>query len=62
MSSNMLAWPPRWRLAPDGVELFDPFHLPRFNTLLLLTSGTTVTWPTTLCWKAIARVSSGVWF
>ena len=29
---------------PAGVELFDPFHLPLFNTLLLLTSGTTVTW------------------
>jgi cytochrome c oxidase subunit 3 len=29
---------------PEGVELFDPFHLPLFNTLLLLTSGTTVTW------------------
>jgi cytochrome c oxidase subunit 3 len=29
---------------PVGVEVFDPFHLPLFNTLLLLTSGTTVTW------------------
>jgi len=34
----MAHWP------PQGVELFDPFHLPLFNTLLLLTSGTTVTW------------------
>lgn len=29
---------------PTGVEVFDPWHLPLFNTLLLLTSGTTVTW------------------
>ena len=25
-------------------SFFDPFHLPLFNTLLLPTSGTTVTW------------------
>ena len=31
-------WPPK------GVEAIDPFHLPLFNTLILLTSGTTVTW------------------
>lgn len=31
-------WPPR------GVEVFDPWHLPLVNTLILLTSGTTVTW------------------
>ncbi|MEX0860834.1 MAG: cytochrome c oxidase subunit 3, partial [Cucumibacter sp.] len=29
---------------PVGVEAFDPWHLPFFNTLVLLTSGTTVTW------------------
>jgi cytochrome c oxidase subunit 3 len=29
---------------PVGVEVFDPWHLPLLNTLILLTSGTTVTW------------------
>ena len=29
---------------PVGVEMLDPWHLPLLNTLLLLTSGTTVTW------------------
>jgi cytochrome c oxidase subunit 3 len=31
-------WPPK------GIQTFDPWHLPLFNTLILLTSGTTVTW------------------
>ena len=31
-------WPPK------GIEVFDPWHLPLLNTLILLTSGTTVTW------------------
>ncbi|AWB23384.1 cytochrome c oxidase subunit 3 [Methylobacterium currus] len=31
-------WPPK------GVEAFDPWHLPLLNTLILLTSGTTITW------------------
>ncbi|MGL4526118.1 MAG: cytochrome c oxidase subunit 3 [Aestuariivirga sp.] len=31
-------WPPK------GVEVFNPWHLPLINTLILLTSGTTVTW------------------
>jgi cytochrome c oxidase subunit III len=31
-------WPPK------GIEVFNPWHLPLFNTLVLLTSGTTVTW------------------
>jgi cytochrome c oxidase subunit 3 len=29
---------------PEGVTTFDPFHLPLMNTLVLLLSGTTVTW------------------
>jgi cytochrome c oxidase subunit III len=29
---------------PAGIETFDPWHLPLLNTLILLTSGTTVTW------------------
>jgi cytochrome c oxidase subunit III len=32
------SWP------PPHVETFDPFHLPLINTLILLLSGTTVTW------------------
>ncbi len=29
---------------PQGIEVFDPWHLPLLNTLILLTSGTTLTW------------------
>jgi len=29
---------------PQGVHTLDPFHLPLVNTLILLLSGTTVTW------------------
>ena len=29
---------------PQGIEVFDPWHLPLLNTVILLTSGATVTW------------------
>ena len=32
------SWP------PAGIHMFDPWHLALFNTLILLLSGTTVTW------------------
>jgi cytochrome c oxidase subunit 3 len=32
------AWP------PVGVHTFDPFHFPFMNTMILLLSGTTITW------------------
>jgi cytochrome c oxidase subunit 3 len=36
--SGWASWP------PPGVETFDPWHIPLMNTLILLLSGTTVTW------------------
>jgi cytochrome c oxidase subunit 3 len=59
------AWP------PEGVEVFDPWHLPLVNTLILLTSGTTVTWAhhallnndrQGLKWGLIATIALGVLF
>ena len=56
---------------PTGIELFDPFHLPLFNTLILLTSGTTVTWAhhallegdrKGLRWGLVLTVALGVLF
>ncbi|MGQ0486088.1 MAG: cytochrome c oxidase subunit 3 [Hyphomicrobiales bacterium] len=58
-------WPPK------GVEVFDPWHLPLVNTLILLTSGTTVTWAhhallnndrEGLKWGLVATVLLGVLF
>ncbi|KAA5613214.1 cytochrome c oxidase subunit 3 [Rhodovastum atsumiense] len=33
---------PSW--PPQGIHTFDPFHLPFLNTMILLLSGTTITW------------------
>ncbi|MBI1211927.1 MAG: cytochrome c oxidase subunit 3 [Alphaproteobacteria bacterium] len=35
---GLKGWP------PEGIATFDPWHVPLLNTLILLTSGTTVTW------------------
>jgi cytochrome c oxidase subunit 3 len=56
---------------PHGVEVFDPWHLPLLNTLILLLSGTTVTWAhhallendrRGLVWGLVFTVALGVLF
>ena len=56
---------------PTGIQVFDPWHLPLVNTLILLTSGTTVTWAhhallnndrQGLKWGLIATVALGALF
>ncbi len=58
-------WPPK------GVAVLDPWHLPLINTLILLTSGTTVTWAHHallnndrhgLKWGLICTIALGVLF
>jgi len=58
-------WPPK------GVETFDPWDLPLINTIILLTSGTTVTWAhhalqhgdrKGLIWGLVCTVILGVLF
>jgi len=59
------AWP------PAGVEVLDPWHLPFYNTVILLLSGTTVTWAhhallendrKGLIWGLVLTVALGVLF
>ncbi|MEM6625906.1 MAG: cytochrome c oxidase subunit 3 [Pseudomonadota bacterium] len=63
-------WPP---MQVDGqrVETFDPFHLPLINTLVLLLSGTTVTWAhhalqqddrKGAIWGLVCTVALGIFF
>jgi cytochrome c oxidase subunit III len=58
-------WPPK------GIEVLDPFHLPLYNTIILLLSGTTVTWAhhslihndrRGLIWGLVLTVALGVLF
>jgi cytochrome c oxidase subunit III len=42
LGSQSCPTPGTW--PPHGIETFDPWHFPLLNTLILLTSGTTVTW------------------
>lgn len=58
-------WPPK------GIEVFDPWHLPLLNTIILLTSGTTVTWAhhallhndrKGLKWGLICTIALGILF
>lgn len=56
---------------PEGTEVFDPWHFPLLNTLILLTSGTTITWAhhallhddrKGLIWGLIATIVLGLIF
>jgi cytochrome c oxidase subunit 3 len=38
LDAKEAVWP------PEGIHTFDPFHLPFLNTMILLLSGTTITW------------------
>ena len=56
---------------PEGTVVFDPWHFPLLNTLILLTSGTTVTWAhhslihgdrRGLIWGLILTIALGLMF
>jgi cytochrome c oxidase subunit 3 len=56
---------------PEGIEVLDPWHLPLYNTIILLLSGTTVTWAhhallhndrQGLVWGLVLTVALGVLF
>ncbi len=56
---------------PAGVQVLDPLHLPLFNTVILLLSGTTVTWAhhslmredrTGLKWGLVLTIALGILF
>ena len=56
---------------PQGIEVLDPLHLPLYNTIILLLSGTTVTWAhhallhddrKGLVWGLVMTVALGVLF
>ena len=56
---------------PQGIEVLDPLHLPLYNTIILLLSGTTVTWAhhgvlhndrTALKWGLGLTIALGVLF
>lgn len=56
---------------PQGIEVLDPWHFPLFNTIILLLSGTTVTWAhhaliendrSTLKWMLFITVVLGIFF
>ena len=64
-------WPPAPATNGSFTSVFDPWHLPLLNTLILLTSGTTVTWAhhallendrNGLRWGLILTIALGVLF